>query len=92
MNATVLCRAVFVGIVTTPLLVVGTTGAWAGPAPVGGEPARDVSPAGGSAVGGTPAWELVTIGAASAALAVLLTLLVLYVGRHRRSPRHPAPA
>jgi hypothetical protein len=86
-----LVRAVLGATAATWLLLTGTTVAWAGPAPLEPEPARGGAPAGGGGGGGTSAWEVVTVGAASAALAVLVTLLVTYVVLHRRS-QHPAPA
>jgi hypothetical protein len=87
-----LVRAVLGGVAVTWLLLTGATVAWAGPAPLEREPARDLAPASGRGGGGTSAWEIVTVGAASAALAVLVTLLVMYVVLHRRAPHHAAPA
>jgi hypothetical protein len=74
------------------LLLTGATGSWAGPAPLEPEPARGVPPATGTGAGGTPAWEVVTIASASAALAVIVTLLVMLVVLHHRATHRPAPA
>jgi hypothetical protein len=79
-------------VATTTLLLAGTSAAWAGPAPVERGPAGGGAASPSSAVDGTSGWEIVTVGAASAALAVLLTLLAMYVVLHHRATRDPRPA
>lgn len=75
-------------ISATFFLLAGATGAWAGPAPLGPEPGSGGNaPAGGIDSSGTSGWELATVGAVSAAVAVLLTLIVMYAKAHRHGAR-----
>lgn len=94
-NTRALGRLVLVPAVAAALLLVtGVSGAWAGPAPLEPEPGRGgAGLTGGSSSGsdGASAWEIATVGLMSAALAIVLTLLVTYAVTHRRSAR-PAPA
>jgi hypothetical protein len=79
-------------VATTTLLLAGTSAAWAGPAPVERGPADGGATSPSSSVDGTSGWEIVSVGAASAALAVLLTLLAMYVVLHHRATHHASPA
>lgn len=93
-NTRALGRVVLVPAVTAALLLVtGVSGAWAGPAPLEPEPGRGGAGLTGGSSGsdGASAWEIATVGLMSAALAIVLTLLVTYAVTHRRSAR-PAPA
>ena len=93
-NTRALGRAVLVPAVTAVLLLVtGVSGAWAGPAPLEPEPARGGPglTGGGSGSDGASAWEITSVGLVSAALAIVLTLIVTYAVTHRRSAR-PAAA
>jgi hypothetical protein len=87
-----LARGAFGAAAAAWLLLTGAAAAWAGPVPIGPEPARGGPPAGGTGGGGTSAWEVVSIGAVSAALAVAVTLLVTYAVLHHRATHRPAAA
>jgi hypothetical protein len=85
-------RGAIGAVATTTLLLAGTSVAWAGPAPVEMEPAGGGTTTPSAGAGGTSAWEIVTVGAASAALAVLITLIAMYVVLHHRATQRPSPA
>jgi hypothetical protein len=84
--------AALVGLVA-PVLS-GATTAWAAPAPF--EPDRTPPTGGGAAAvagDGIDLWQVLTIAAASAMLAVVVTLVVLHLaGSRRPSAPRPAPA
>lgn len=84
--------AALVGLVVPALS--GVTTAWAAPAPL--EPDRTPPTSGGAgttAGDGIDVWQVLTIAAASAVLAVVITLVVLHLaGTRRPSGSRPAPA
>lgn len=81
-------RAALTTTVTGGLLLIAAPAAFAGPAPIEPEFSGVVGDVSGGGSAGTTFWEVVTIGAAGAVLAVLVALIVVYATQHR-SAKHP---
>lgn len=92
MNTARLLDRVAITTTATGILLAATVpAAYAGPAPLGPEPSgggRGLTESASSA--GTTLWEVLTIGAAGAVLAIVVALVVFVAASHRTVKNSPA--